>query len=395
MTTIPKHEAPDVSATEDKLGIHRILDAERLLTPALAIYPSIVDANIDAVLRILEGDPQRWRPHVKTAKLLSVMRRLIERGITNFKCATTLELLTACEAGAQDVLIAYPCVGARALRVGEIADRFPSVSISALVEDATHVKVWKGSRVGLFIDINPGMNRTGIQQERDSEIIEVAGAILSSALPFRGVHYYDGHQNDLDVGVRTRAAHRGYDRLLEITRALAQCGFPVQETITSGTPSLLCALSYAGFKQAGFVHRVSPGTLIYNDVTSLKQLPAAYGLAPAVVIVATVVSHPAPNIVTCDAGHKTVSVDCGVPNCEVLGRPDLVPLAPSEEHLPIEVPAGAVVPAIGEMLYLVPRHVCPTLNNFDHALIVRGGRITGVESVTARGREAPIPGSMY
>jgi len=175
------------------------------------------------------------------------------------------------------------------------------------------------------------------------------------------------------VAVRMRAAHRGYARLLEITSAFAPGGFPVQETITSGTPGLPCALSYAGFKQASFVHRVSPGTLIYHDVTSLKQLPAAYGLAPAAVIVAPVISQPTPNIVTCGAGHKTVSVDCGLPNGEVLGRPELVPLTPGEEHLPIEVPAGAVVPAIREMLYLVPRHVCPTPNNFDDAVIVRAG----------------------
>jgi D-serine deaminase-like pyridoxal phosphate-dependent protein len=74
----------------------------------------------------------------------------------------------------------------------------------------------------------------------------------------------------------------------------------------------------------------------------------------------------------------------------VIGRPDLLPLKPSEEHLPIEVAPGAAIPELGEALYLVPRHVCPTVNNFDHALIVKEGRVIGVERVTARGREAPI-----
>jgi D-serine deaminase-like pyridoxal phosphate-dependent protein len=58
--------------------------------------------------------------------------------------------------------------------------------------------------------------------------------------------------------------------------------------------------------------------------------------------------------------------------------------------MPIEVAIGAATPAIGETLYLVPRHVCPTVNNFDHALLVIGGRITRVELVTARGREVPV-----
>jgi D-serine deaminase-like pyridoxal phosphate-dependent protein len=64
-------------------------------------------------------------------------------------------------------------------------------------------------------------------------------------------------------------------------------------------------------------------------------------------------------------------------------------LKPSEEHLPIEVAAGEV-PAIGELLYLIPRHVCPTVNNFDDAVIVEGGRAVSIERVTARGHEAPL-----
>ena len=59
------------------------------------------------------------------------MRRLIAHGVTNFKCATSLELLTVCEAGGHDVLIAYQAVGRNAERVVEIAKQFPLVSVSA------------------------------------------------------------------------------------------------------------------------------------------------------------------------------------------------------------------------------------------------------------------------
>ena len=53
--------------------------------------------------------------------------------------------------------------------------------------------------------------------------------------------------------------------------------------------------------------------------------------------------------------------------------------------------AGALrTPEVGETLMLIPRHVCPTVNNFDSAVIVRDGRIESVEKVSARGREAPL-----
>jgi hypothetical protein len=38
----------------------------------------------------------------------------------------------------------------------------------------------------------------------------------------------------------------------------------------------------------------------------------------------------------------------------------------------------------------LPRHVCPTVNNFDCALRVERAEIEAVEQVSARGREAPV-----
>ncbi len=85
-------------------------------------------------MRLLGGRSDRWRPHVKTAKLPFTMRRLLEHGVSRFKCATSLELVTACDAGALDVLVAYPVMGANARRVRQIAERFSGARISALVE---------------------------------------------------------------------------------------------------------------------------------------------------------------------------------------------------------------------------------------------------------------------
>jgi D-serine deaminase-like pyridoxal phosphate-dependent protein len=367
---------------------YRIEGVETLLTPALAIYPEIVDQNIAATIHLLGGHANRWRPHVKTAKLGFIMRRLAERGVAQAKCSTTVELAAACAAGIKDVLLAYPVVGANAARVVELAQEDRSVQISVLVENPQQVAKWKGAPVGLFIDVNPGMDRTGIEQGHLPAILEVARQIDAAGLRFRGLHYYDGHVSAPAMEERERVAHSGYDRLMEIVVALERAGFPVAEVITSGTPVFPCAATYKPFRSAAFVHRASPGTVVYNDLTSLMQLPAEWGYQPAAVVVSTVVSHPRENYLTCDAGHKAVSADAGIPTCVPAGRPDLVPLRPSEEHLPMEVRGGSR-PGIGEALYLIPRHVCPTVNNFDDALIIGDHRVTKVEKVTARGHEAP------
>jgi D-serine deaminase-like pyridoxal phosphate-dependent protein len=128
---------------------------------------------------------------------------------------------------------------------------------------------------------------------------------------------------------------------------------------------------------------------VYNDRRSLSQLPADAGYRPAAFVLSRVVSLPGPGRYCLDAGHKTVSADAGDPTCVVLGRPGDQPVHPSEEHLPVELAPGATLPARGELFWLLPSHVCPTVNNFDHAVTVAGGSILGVERVTARGRHPP------
>ncbi len=365
-------------------------DTDQLLTPALAIYPAMVRHNIQRMITVLGGDPARWRPHLKTVKLGAIIRLLTEANVTSAKVATTLELLAACENGMQDVLVAYPHTGKNTQRVAAIAAAFPEVRVSALIESRDQIPSWVNTNVDLFIDINPGMDRTGMEQRRPEDVAALAQSIQTAGLVFRGLHFYDGHSTERDLKERCDRAHERYKRLLGLLDAIEAHGIQVDEVVTAGTPSLPCAVSYAPLWDQSFSCQVSPGTVVYNDASSLDQLPGEYDLKPAVLVFSRVVSHPKPGLVTCDAGHKSVSVDSGVPNCVALNHPGFRPLKPSEEHLPIEVATGSAVPTLGTVLYLLPRHVCPTVNNFDFAALVEKGEIVSVEPVTARGREGPL-----
>lgn len=369
---------------------YRVSFAEEILTPALLLYPELIASNIERTLHLLAGNADRWRVHIKTAKLAYTLRMFVDRGVRNFKCATTLELLVACRSGAADVLLAYPVMGANAQRARDIAAEHPHVRVSVLIENEVQLLPWRGGKAGIFVDVNSGMNRTGIEPRRAEDIVRLVRAIRADGLAFRGVHYYDGHLGGTPEPERTAVAHAGYNSLLKLAAELEHENLAPPEIITSGTPSFPCALSYSGFRSKDFVHRVSPGTVVYNDATSLVQLPPDFGYRPAALVMARVVSRPRAGIATCDAGHKTVSADAGVPTCVVLGHPELTPLAPSEEHLPFAIQDGAAGPQVGETLFLLPRHVCPTVNNFDSAVLVRDGQVISVEQVTARGREAPL-----
>ena len=84
-----------------------------------------------------------------------------------------------------------------------------------------------------------------------------------------------------------------------------------------------------------------------------------------------------------------MSADAGVPTCIVLGHPELVPAGPSEEHLPLRSTNPHAL-NVGDLVYLLPRRICPTVNSFDFALLVRNDEVQAQESVSARGREKPL-----
>ena len=160
--------------------------------------------------------------------------------------------------------------------------------------------------------------------------------------------------------------------------------------ITSGTPAFQYALDFNGFAggmtPAGAVHRVSPGTVVFHDFQQ-DELLEDLTLEPAAVLLTRVVSHPTKQIVTCDAGSKSIAAEAGDPCAFAIGHPELTARRPSEEHLPWAVAPGQAQPALGELLYLVPRHICPSVNLAEQALWIDTAGKARIVDVVARGHE--------
>ena len=362
--------------------------AESYLSPALVIRLDRVRANVARVLALCGGAPERWRPHVKTAKVPEVFAEIARSGVRAFKTATTretLELLGALrreglEGG--DVLVAYPLVGPALGRVAALAAAFPETRLSVLCEEAGAVRDVPGS-LGVFVDVDPGMHRTGAPPEDRARIRAVA---LAARERFRGVHFYDGHLHQADQSDRRARAWRAYDVALALCADLRAAGAPPGELVTSGTPTFRHALAHPGLAALeGVAHTVSPGTVVYHDLRSELENPEL-GLEPAALVHARVVSRPDARSVTCDAGSKSIAAEAGHPCALVLGHPELRARVPSEEHLPLDVLSGPA-PERGAGLLLFPRHVCPTINLAEEAVLVDGERLVGVVPVKARAHE--------
>ncbi len=383
MTRSSRLAAIDVST-------YRIPDelAARLFSPALLIFMDCVRANLTRMLGYMGGDPNRWRPHLKTTKTPDVWRELILSGVRNFKCATPREaevllaLLGDMAVNDADLLAAYPLVGPNLERIAALAADHPATTVSVLSEDSERAERIP-EHLGVFVDINPQMNRTGIPMADLAGITAVARA---AGPRLRGLHFYDGHVRDPEVDTRRRRCWELYDGLVEILRELERGGLSIGELITSGTAAFLYGLSHPGLQDLAHpVHRVSPGTVVFHDAFS-DDLLQDVELQPAAVVFTRVVSCPAPGLVTCDAGSKSIAAEAGDPVAFVLGHPHLVAQKPSEEHLPLRIDDGPA-PGRGTELLLVPRHVCPTVNLAETALVIESGSDPRVVEIAARAHD--------
>jgi len=375
MTLLADLDASDYALPPDVLA--------RLQTPALVIDLERVRANVARML-VLVGGPERWRPHVKTTKLPVVWRELARAGLTRFKCATTREARvlarTLVDEGVRgaDVCVAYPLRGAGLAALGELARERPEVALSVLSEDAA---LDVPAELGVFVDVNVGMDRTGVPADDAETVLAIA---RRAGERFRGLHGYEGHLHDGAPESRRAAAFACYDRLRELVSLLHESGLGVGEVVTSGTPGFQAALAYPPFLASAFAHTVSPGTVVFHDRRSEEQ-NGDLGLVPAATVVSRVVSLPTDGIATCDAGSKSLAAEAGDPCAVVVGRPDLVARPPSEEHLPLRIVDGPA-PRRGDALTLVPRHVCPTVNLAAQALVRDGDELRTV-AIEARAHD--------
>ena len=360
---------------------------ERLISPALVIWMDAVRHNIATVITHC-GAAHRWRPHVKTTKIPEVWNELVKGGVRRFKTATTRETELLCatldQAGvAGDVLMAQPLVGPSLKRLAQIALAHPAQRLSVLIEDPerlAHVP----DPVSVFVDINSGMDRTGVPLSRRRDIIDLC---RSAGDRLAGLHFYDGHLHDADLQQREAVIHAGYDELIALLTEIQATGCAVNEVITAGTPAFLHSLSHPGLAALADQrrHTVSPGTVVFHDARSELENPQL-GLVPAATVVTRVVSQPTSQRVTCDAGHKAVSADMGDPCARVLGHPEWVADSPSEEHLPLTITAGELPPR-GTVLQLIPEHVCPTVNLAERAVLIEGDGRWALADVAARAHE--------
>lgn len=363
---------------------YEINNIDDIDTPALVIYPDRVSENI-RLLKTMLPEVDRLRPHIKTNKSPEVTSLLLEAGIRKFKCATIAEAEMLASQGAPDVLLAYQPVGPKAIRLIHLMRKYPATQFSCLVDSVdvgrslSSLANHENLQIAVFIDVNVGMNRTGIP------VGEVEGLFASlTTLPgikLKGLHVYDGHIRDKDLSDRIIHCDKAFAPIPGIRKKL-EAQFGPMTVVAGGTPTFPCHARRPDVE-------CSPGTFVFWDYGYdhlLEDEPFVF----AALVITRVISHPEADTVCIDLGHKSIASENPLPNrVHFLNAPELTPTGHSEEHMTLTLHEDSKL-AVGDVLYGVPYHVCPTCALFDTAWIVENGIAEKQWSISARKRTISI-----
>ena len=363
----------------------RISNEDDVPSPALLIYPDRVTENLKR-MAATAGGVDRLRPHVKTHKLVQVLELEMKQGIKKFKAATIAEVEMCAADGAPDVLLAYQPVGPNVRRLVALVQKFPGTKFSCLADNRATVAALSsaaasaGVTLDVFLDVNVGMNRTGIVP--GPEAVEVYRAISRSpGLRAAGLHAYDGHMRNADHDKLVRDIAVAFAPFWNFRDDLVSAGLPVPLVIAGGTPSSPNHALHRGVE-------VGAGTTVLWDFGQQEVSPNLHFLNAAMLLT-RVISRPTPNRLCFDLGHKSVASEMPHPRVRLIGLEDANFVVHSEEHLVAETTRAAEFP-VGTVFYGIPRHVCPTVALHSEAFVVRDGRMTETWPIVSRARRITI-----
>ncbi len=365
-------------------GRHCIEDTSQIISPGLVIFADIVRENLAAMVAIA-GTAQRLRPHCKTHKVREIVELELRLGIAKHKCATFPEAEMLAAAGVTDIFLAYNLVGPNIARAVRFMERYPQVRLLVTADHPAPVAALgramseAGRSVGVIVDVDTGLGRTGVRPGPDAQALYETVADTPGLEP-AGLHHYDGQNHQRSLDARTRAVTECWQATSQLRDTLERRGLPVPRIVAGGTGSFPV---YATMDDPAI--ELSPGTCVLHDAGYESMFPDMR-FTPAAMLLTRVISRPAANRATFDLGSKACASD--PPAGQRLRFPDFPDareLLQNEEHLVLECDALAALTP-GDETLAIPVHICPTSALHKQAFVVEGGRVTGRWDVAARDR---------
>jgi D-serine deaminase-like pyridoxal phosphate-dependent protein len=357
-----------------------------LSTPALTIDLDLLERNLAQMASYCREHGLGLRPHTKTHKTPEVARMQVEGGAVGLTVAKVGEAEVMANAGLNDILVAYPIYGAEKLRnlmnIAKACRVLVSLDAEATAAELSRAASEQGAVVGVLVEFDVGLRRCGLQP--GPACVELARKVEKMpGLKFRGLMTYSGNIWGTEEE-RREETRRVAEQVEHALGAFAEARMPVEIVSGGSTPSARLSHFIPGLTE------IRPGTYIYNDLNTFYQGVCRLEDCAARVVT-TVVSTAVPGRAMIDAGSKTLSSDLlgsgpKTGHGYVAEAPDACLIKLNEEHGHLDISRSNHHFHVGEVLTVIPNHVCTCVNMHDEVFLVREEQVVGSWRVEARGK---------
>jgi D-serine deaminase-like pyridoxal phosphate-dependent protein len=366
---------------ERALEIPATIDA--LDTPALMVDLDRLEGNIDRWAAFAQEAGVKLRPHGKTHKCVEIARMQMAAGAVGLTLAKLGEAEVMARAGIPDIFLAYEVIGgpklprlmalARATRIRVGVDSVEGAEPLARAAEAA------GLTLDVMLEVDTGLGRCGVAPG-EALLVLASQVGRLKALRIAGIFTYRGYRPDLEAGGREEG-----EIMVREAAQLRDAGIPIGEISVGSTPTGKSAGRVQG------VTEIRPGTYVFNDATQVKW-GSATPEECALTVLARVISRPAQDVAILDAGSKVLTSERGPfsgrgeSHGVLRGYPDCQIDRLWEEHGRVQLTEEGRLLRVGDLVEVVPTHVCTTVNLAERLVCTRKGRVMGTWEVAGRAR---------
>ena len=353
-------------------------------TPALLVDIDILDRNIAVMRDAAAALGVKLRPHAKAHKCVEIAQRIMAAGAIGISCATIGEAEMAALAGCRGILVTAPLTSREALRrLGQLLLRGADVMVVAdhpsSVAELSGLAAAAGRRLGILVDVDVGMGRTGCLEIADAVALaqQVAAA---PALRYAGIQAYWGNLQQVNpFAERARLIGVQAERVRAVVGALTAAGLAPAIVSGGGTGS------HRIDSATGLFTEIQPGSYLFMDscygAISISENENPF--LPSLFVAASVVSANKPGRVLVNAGWKAFAADSGKP-VALRGAPrGAVFRFMGDEHGALDF-EGADAPKLGTTIEFLTSHCDPTVNLYGAFHVVRGDEVVDIWPIRAR-----------
>lgn len=353
-----------------------------LTSPAVLIEADALERNIRRMQAICDENGVELWPHIKTHKLVPVLRRQLEVGAKGATCAKIGEAEAMLPSGVKRIFIAHSLADlSKAPRLKALSEKLDQLVLAVTSE--VHFEMLErileaaDIRVPIMMAVDTGLNREGARNHESA--VRLAEKIRQSPrMELFGIYTHEGFAYGSATNEDIRAL---VPTIAEKLRGYA-------EAVGGGVllwPGCSATASYMAAEKG--ISAVRPGAYVLGDLSLTESGSVMPYEDAAITVLTTVLDHPCEGLALVDVGSKVLSSDKSLTGIHARGQ-DLRKLTLNrlnEEHGYLFGEGVDDLP-LGTRIRVQPAHVCPVMNLASQVYLVRGEEVLATWPVEGRGR---------